>query len=68
MTWSSHQIQILIMRWHLNATTGMSNPIHTIPSAQNADHLMPPGKVLSQHEDESCELTDHSPTFRSSID
>jgi len=45
----------------------MSNPIRAIPSAQNADHLMLLGKYLSKRENGSCELTDHSSTFRSSI-
>jgi len=51
------------------ATQSLGCQIHLVAnsSAQNADHLMLPGKSLFTCENESCELTDHSTTFRSPI-
>jgi len=53
----SYSTQLLKCQTHLVANS----------SAQNADHSMLPGKRLFTCENESCELTDHSATFRSSI-
>jgi len=53
--------------FQLNAIAGMSNPILANRSAQDADHLMLPGKYPSKCGIGSWELTNHSSAFRSTI-
>jgi len=57
------------MRCYLNSTQSLKRQTQFLanPVAQDADHLTLPEKYLSKCENESCELMDHSSTFRSSI-